>query len=300
MPRGASSFMPEGEATNMGTYVPGTVTPGQRLSRSEKTNRIMAAMAAHPSMAALAPMYVQNMQSEVEDQRYQAGLDRAEAARVLEATRYAEEQKQKAADDAESLRRYEKTLAATNAGRSPGTPQSYLVDGKPFFGTPQDALDLSRQGKIVTTPKTDKPETQFQASSAGFADRMITANKYITDPAVIAAATSQAQMRRGNVPVIGNYLTSDAKKSLDQAKLSFVNAKLRQESGATIGDPEFVKADLQYFPQPGDGPEQIKQKEIERNIVINGMVRSAGPDYERLDPEKQELEYRRSLKARGG
>ena len=192
------------------------------------------------------------------------------------------------------------TYIAPVTGPAPGAPQSYIIDGKPFFGTPQDALALSRQGKIVTTPKTDKPETQFQASSAGFADRMITANKYITDPAVIAAATSQAQMRRGNVPVIGNYLTSDAKKSLDQAKLSFVNAKLRQESGATIGDPEFVKADLQYFPQPGDGPEQIKQKEIERNIVINGMVRSAGPDYERLDPEKQELEYRRSLKAREG
>jgi hypothetical protein len=192
------------------------------------------------------------------------------------------------------------TYIAPVTGPAPGAPQSYLVDGKPFFGTPQDALALSRQGKIVTTPKTDKPENQFQASSAGFADRMITANKYLTDPAVIAAATSQAQMRRGNVPVIGNYLTSDAKKSLDQAKLSFVNAKLRQESGATIGDSEFVKADLQYFPQPGDGPEQLKQKEIERNIVINGMVRSAGPDYERLDPEKQELEYRRSLRARGG
>jgi hypothetical protein len=192
------------------------------------------------------------------------------------------------------------TYIAPVTGPAPGTPQSYLVDGKPFFGTPQDALALSRQGKTVTTPKTDKPETQFQASSGGFADRMITANKYLTDPAVIVAATSQAQMRRGNVPVIGNYLTSDAKKSLDQAKLSFVNAKLRQESGATIGDSEFVKADKQYFPQPGDGPEQIKQKEIERNIVINGMVRSAGPDYERLDPEKQELEYRRSLKARGG
>lgn len=92
MPRGASSFMPEGEATNMGTYVPGTVTPGQHLSRSEKTNRIMAAMAEHPSMAALAPMYMQNMQNEatedrlkVEDTRYataQKRLDQQEADRV--------------------------------------------------------------------------------------------------------------------------------------------------------------------------------------------------------------------------
>ena len=192
------------------------------------------------------------------------------------------------------------TYIAPVTGPAPGAPQSYIIDGKQVFTTPQDALSRAQSGSTVTTPKTDKPETQFQASSAGFADRMITANKYLTDPAVIAAATSEAQMRRGNVPVIGNYLTSDAKKSLDQAKLSFVNAKLRQESGATIGDSEFVKADKQYFPQPGDGPEQIKQKEIERNIVINGMVRSAGPDYERLDPEKQELEYRRSLKAREG
>lgn len=185
-------------------------------------------------------------------------------------------------------------------GPSPGSPQEYLIDGKPFFGTPQDALAFSRQGKNVTTPKQEKPETQFQASSAGYTDRMIAANRYISDPAVAAAATSQYQTGVAGIPLIGNYLTSPEKKSLDQAKLSFVNAKLRQESGATIGDPEFVKADKQYFPQPGDTEKEIKQKAIERQIVINGMVRSAGPNYKPIDPEQQELEYYRGLKRKGG
>jgi hypothetical protein len=191
------------------------------------------------------------------------------------------------------------TYIAPATGPSPGAPQEYLIDGKPFFGTPQDALAFSRQGKNVTTPKQEKTETQMQALSAGFADRMIVSDRYISDPKITAAATSEYQTRAAGAPLVGPYLTSQYKKSLDQAKLSFVNAKLRQESGATIGDPEFEKADLQYFPQPGDTENEIKQKAIERQIVINGMVRNAGSNYKPIDPEEQELEYYRGLEARG-
>jgi hypothetical protein len=149
----------------------------------------------------------------------------------------------------------------------------------------------------------NKPETQYQADSAGYADRMIAANSKLDDPEMMAAGTSLTQQGASAIPLIGNYLTSSAKKSYDQGVLSFVNAKLRRESGATIGDPEFIKAEKQYFPQPGDerDPKIIEQKALERKIAIDGMVRSAGRGYTRFqiddDAEATELAQRRAVKA---
>ena len=286
MPRGATSFMPEGEASNMGTYVPGTVTPGQKLSRSEKTNRIMAAMAAHPSMAAIAPMYMQNMQNEaadartaVEDTRYATGqtrLDRAEADRlaqqVTENARNAERDK------------FAREEAARDNARAEQAHRDAMQARTDALAAAAEARQIARENKLfdAKTARENKPESQFQAASGGFADRMAVAEQYLKDPEVMAAATSRYQQNAAGVWGVGNYLTSTAKKSLDQAILAFTNSKLRQESGATIGDSEFEKADKEYFPQPGDPQEIIEQKRKERELVTRGMIRNAGPNYKPL------------------
>jgi len=139
---------------------------------------------------------------------------------------------------------------------------------------------IARENKLTDaqTARDNKPESQFQAASAGFADRMMAAEQYLSDPEVMAAATSLYEKKVAGWWG-GNYLTSTPKKSLDQAILAFTNSKLRQESGATIGDPEFEKADKEYFPQPGDPQEIIDQKRKERELVIRGMIRNAGPNY---------------------
>lgn len=310
MPRGASSFMPEGEATNMGTYVPGTVTPGQHLSRSEKTNRIMAAMAAHPSMAALAPMYVQNMQSEVEDTRYQAGLDRAEAARVLEATRYAEEQKQKAADDAESLRRYEKTLAATNAGRSPGTPQSYIIDGKQVFTTPQDALSRAQGGSAVTTAAEGKPKTQV----AKTVDQLKNEQLYdVVTPELqtltknwgelgkrqnqIFAAVGETKIPFTNIGIPKGSVTG-TEYQLAETSLSVIAASyIYSVSGATASPDEVKKTVSALMPAFGEGEEQKKAKLDRIKTMVQAIgARAKGGFNEAAPLDADEQEYMR-LKA---
>ena len=135
----------------------------------------------------------------------------------------------------------------------------------------------------------NKPQTEAQSKSEGFAHRLINADKYISNPKLVEAATSLRQETKGNVPLIGNFLISSDKQSYDQAVLSFVNAKLRQESGAVIGDSEFVKAERQYFPRPGDSKELIQQKTSERKIAINDMIKSAGRNYTPLPEELEEL-----------
>ena len=62
-----------------------------------------------------------------------------------------------------------------------------------------------------------------------------------------------------------------------QAQNNFINAVLRQESGAAINSSEFANAKQQYFPQPGDSPEVIAQKKRNRELVIKGFARQAGP-----------------------
>ena len=52
---------------------------------------------------------------------------------------------------------------------------------------------------------------------------------------------------------------------------------LRKESGASISDPERAGQERTYFPQPGEGPEVVKQKAIARQIVMEAMLKEAGP-----------------------
>jgi hypothetical protein len=78
--------------------------------------------------------------------------------------------------------------------------------------------------------------------------------------------------------VYNTFAGADRQKFM-QAKRDFVNAVLRRESGAVISDQEFANADKQYFPQPGDGPDVIKQKRDNRITSMQGIMREAGPGY---------------------
>jgi len=255
MPRGASSFMPEGEATNMGTYVPGTVTPGQHLSRSEKTNRIMAAMAAHPSMAALAPMYVQNMQNEVADTQYATSQSRMDR----------QEQRQTKLD------------AETKANNE--WDRKWKVQA--HQDTERDR-ELSREDMRLRHQEIDAAKPKFtldQGNSASFAEKMFAANKMMSDPAVTASGLSKTQAFLSAVPVVGNMVVSDDRQALDWAKRTFIASQLRRESGASISPTEFVTGDKMYFPQTGDSQKQIDAKAALRQTTLSGMARGAGPNF---------------------
>ena len=45
-------------------------------------------------------------------------------------------------------------------------------------------------------------------------------------------------------------LKTDERQMFEQAERNFINAILRQESGAAIADSEFNNARKQYMPQP--------------------------------------------------
>ena len=74
-----------------------------------------------------------------------------------------------------------------------------------------------------------------------------------------------------------NKYASPAQQQVEQAERDFINAVLRRESGAVISPSEFDNARRQYFPQPNDSPEVIKQKRRNRELVVSSFADEAGP-----------------------
>jgi hypothetical protein len=85
-----------------------------------------------------------------------------------------------------------------------------------------------------------------------------------------------------------NFTQSEAQQQVEQAQRNFINALLRQESGAVISPSEFDNARKQYFPQPGDGPKVIEQKRLNREAVIQGLDVVAGPGAKKTTPPSTE------------
>ena len=120
----------------------------------------------------------------------------------------------------------------------------------------------------------DKPLTEFQGKSMNFGTRAAEADKILQNTQFDPTAVEGVR-RTG---IVGNFFASPETQKALQAQRDFVNATLRQESGAAISNSEFENAQKQYFPQPGDSPEVIAQKAANRLTVIKGFARQAGPN----------------------
>lgn len=126
--------------------------------------------------------------------------------------------------------------------------------------------------------------TEFQGKSAAFGSRAQEADRILGS---IAGDYSPAGINTknavGNTPLIGgaleagaNAMLSDNSQKAEQAQRDFMNAILRQESGAAIGKDEFNNGKRQYFPQPGDSAAVIEQKASNRRLAVQGLINNAG------------------------
>lgn len=164
------------------------------------------------------------------------------------------------------------------AGLKPGTPeyeQALLANNRPkgmmIESDGQGGFRMV-QGADVSGGANLNVE---QGKNTGFLIRANDANKAIT--ALESEGTSAWNKGAGAIPGAGNYLVGQNAQKFTQAKRDFINAVLRQESGAVISPEEFANAEQQYFPQPGDGPEVIAQKRRNRENAISGFKIRSGP-----------------------
>jgi hypothetical protein len=141
--------------------------------------------------------------------------------------------------------------------------------------------------------------TESQGNATAYGMRMKEANAILesleksgkTDTGLIKGAVGGTV---GLVPFIGEKLEdasgsifnalprvlgglSPEQQQVMQARINFITAILRKESGAAIGANEFATAERNYFPKPGDDAATIAQKQQARKTAIRAMEIQAGP-----------------------
>lgn len=147
-----------------------------------------------------------------------------------------------------------------------GNATAVMMNGQPIGEKPKDA-------------------NEGQTNAFLYANRATAANDIIASlgkkPSVTGAGLSQSAE---NLPLVGgaaggiaNWMLSRETQQYLQAQRDFINAVLRKESGAAIGQSEFDNARKQYFPQAGDDDAVIQQKAENRARAIEGISAGAGP-----------------------
>jgi hypothetical protein len=167
---------------------------------------------------------------------------------------------------------------------------SVLDQPAPAAAAPVTGTPLRGKGTALT-------ESQGNATAYGL--RMKEANA-ILEPLENAGKTNTGLIKNvvggavGLTPLIGEKLEdvsgsifnalprvlgglSPEQQQVAQARINFITAILRKESGAAIGASEFATAEKNYFPKPGDDAATIAQKQAARKTAIKAMEIQAGP-----------------------
>ena len=170
-------------------------------------------------------------------------------------------------------------LRAKDAGLEEGTPeyQQFMVQGgankgMTFTSDGKGGVTMTQGGATIA-----KPKTEGQANATGFWQRVKIANdnlEGLEGQGTKFGANILAALPFG----VGNYAQTPEFQLYNQSQEDWINAVLRDESGAAIGPDEFASAKTQYFPQVGDGSEVIAQKRTNRKTKELGLWTKSGQD----------------------
>lgn len=140
------------------------------------------------------------------------------------------------------------------------------------------SMPVTDQNGQPITPAGKAP-TEFQGKNAVFGSRAEAADKILSDLTgkYSVGAVNLKSTSKGALGTAMNFALSPESQKAEQAQRDFINAVLRQESGAAIAESEFDNARKQYFPQPGDSKEVVAQKAANRQLVIQGFKDNSGP-----------------------
>lgn len=175
------------------------------------------------------------------------------------------------------------TVRSLKNSLSPGEAVSNSL-GWANHGLSKQRLEIER-AEAATRAAIGKAPTEFQGKSGQFALRMGDSDQTIRElDGKYSPAAINAKANVEDWPLIGGALgaltnrfaLSESDQKAEQAQRDWVNANLRQESGAAIGVDEFSNARRQYFPQPGDSQAVIDQKARNRRLAEQGMRANAG------------------------
>ena len=151
-------------------------------------------------------------------------------------------------------------------------------------------IPIAGPGGAPLKGKAPPKPTEGETNAAGFANQMENAEAIINQlPKGVQPGFGSAVA--ASIPFVGSaterIVQSAQTQQFKQAAEAWIRAKLRKESGAAIGKDEMDKEFTTYFPQIGDSPAVIAQKETARRIATEAMKKSAGRSYTPLTTAPQ-------------
>lgn len=170
------------------------------------------------------------------------------------------------------------------------------------FNAPKPAKIMEVNGKIVSVnPDGTSRVTydggqnfdklpEFAAKSAGFTSRMVEAENNIrgvmANPRQFDPTSASTAIARSVPEGVGNYFVrSGDLQRYEQAAEQWIRAFLRKESGAAIGKDEFKRDFKVYFPQAGDTPEVVAQKERSRLDAMRSFQMETRGYFDQTSPQ---------------
>ncbi len=138
----------------------------------------------------------------------------------------------------------------------------------------QAQLDLERK-KLAMSSGKEKEAKPNQYQAATFGRRLEAAEDVFQN--LSAEGYDRTSKSQGLLSALPGFAQPGKLKQQEQAERNFINAQLRRESGSAISTAEFESAEKQYFPRVGDTPEVLAQKEQNRAIARQGLMKEAGP-----------------------
>jgi len=153
-------------------------------------------------------------------------------------------------------------------------------DGRPTFFNPQTGATVSvPAGLTPPSPRTGLP-TEAERKAAGLLltgeqgyktlEALLERNKGKEAPGLLNRGLSRVGMG------VGNILSPDDLRQMDQAAYDLQEAWLRLTSGAAIGAEEIRNSARALIPQPGDDPTTLQQKAAARRLRVEALRQAAG------------------------
>jgi hypothetical protein len=145
----------------------------------------------------------------------------------------------------------------------------------------------SFQGKVSLGEKPPN-YSESELKSGSFAANMWNAEKSLSllegiqgyDP------TSSKDYWARMAPLgLKNFVLTPQGQLYSRARVAFVNAALRRESGAAIRNDEFIKKEEELFAAPGATKELVEAARNARKVALDTMIRGSGKFYERNFPK---------------
>ena len=171
--------------------------------------------------------------------------------------------------------------AEANKGQIVETPNGVmLINPRTGASTPVMANGQPVMGK--------NPLTESQGKAAVFHSQMVSASNELNNVYAKGfnpnnpAAQTQTSMAGG----ILNFVTPAAAQQAKQAQNQWTEAYLRFKTGAGTNEHEIEANRKTYFPQIGDKPDQIAQKDRMRAQAEQDIAMAAGPQAARMGSQR--------------